>query len=138
MICYLDSSVVLRNIFNTDNAYREFGSFSKIGSSELLVIECNRVIDRYRLENILNDSQVASAKDFLKTLIEGIYIVEISESIKARAADTFPTIIGTLDAVHISTAIVWQEYENNEEMMILSHDRQMNICAKALGYHIIE
>jgi len=138
MICYLDSSAVLRNIFNADNAYREFGSFSKIGSSELLVIECNRVIDRYRLENILNDTQVASAKEFLKKLIEGIYIVEISESIKARAADTFPTIIGTLDAIHISTAIVWQEYENNEEMMIVSHDRQMNVCAKALGYNIIE
>ena len=138
MICYLDSSVVLRNIFNADNAYREFGLFSKIGSSELLVIECNRVIDRYRLENILNDSQVASAKEFLKKLIEGIYVVEISESIKARAADTFPTIIGTLDAIHISTAIVWQEHENDEEMMIVSHDRQMNVCAKALGYNIIE
>ncbi|HPB80717.1 MAG TPA: PIN domain-containing protein [Spirochaetota bacterium] len=138
MICYLDSSVVLRNIFNADNAYREFDSFSKIGSSELLVIECNRVIDRYRLENILTDSQVASAKDFLKKIIEGIYIIGINESIKARAADTFPTIIGTLDAIHVSTAIVWQEYENNEEMTIVSHDRQMNICVKALGYHIIE
>ncbi len=138
MICYLDSSVVLRNIFNADNAYKEFDSFSKIGSSELLIIECNRVIDRYRLESVLNDSQVASVKEFLKKLIEGIYIIELSESIKTRAADTFPTIIGTLDALHVSTAIAWQEYENNEEMMIVSHDRQMNICAKALGYKIIE
>jgi len=138
MICYIDSSAVLRIIFNSDNAFRDYDCFEKIGSSELMVIECNRVIDRYRLENILSDAQIATAKEYLHNIIEGMYILDITHSIKARASDAFPTVVGTLDALHISTAVIWREESGINDFSIVSHEKQMNVCAKALGFKIIE
>lgn len=138
MNCYIDSSAVLRNIFNADHAYKEYNQFDKIGSSELLIIECNRVIDRYRLEKLLNDEQIAAAKENLKIIIDGIYIIDMNESVKTRSSNSFPTIIGTLDSIHISTALLWKEFNNVDTITIISHDKQMNTCARALGFKTIE
>ncbi len=138
MICYLDSSVLLRKMLNADHAYSNFTQFEKIGSSELISIECHRVLDRYRMENLLDDDQIAEAKASLKEIILGMYIIEISDSIKIRAQGSFPTILGTLDAIHISSALLWKENEHIETLTIVSHDKQMNKCAKALGFAIIE
>ncbi|HOO70663.1 MAG TPA: hypothetical protein PK926_02800 [Spirochaetota bacterium] len=137
MICYIDSSVVLRNILGSDGAYNDFSQFKKVGSSEILSIECNRVLDRYRLEKILSDEQISKAKFELNQTIEGLYFIEISEKIKQRAASAFPTIIGTLDAIHLSSAILWRETEKTEKMFIATHDKQMTACAIALNFTII-
>ncbi len=138
MNCYVDSSAVLRNIFNADHAFKEYGQFDKIGSSELLIIECNRVIDRYRLEKMLNDDQIAAAKENLKFITDGMHIIGISDPVKLRARDSFPTIIGTLDAIHISTALIWKEFEKVESVTVISHDKQINTCARALGLITVE
>lgn len=134
MICYIDSSAVLRIILNTKGSFGGFNRYSKIGSSELLLIECNRVLDRYRMENILNDEQIAIVKENLKNFTDGMYIIEMTEAVKSRASGAFPSIIGTLDAIHLATAILWQE--GNQQLTVISHDRQMNICARALGFII--
>ncbi len=134
MNCYIDSSILLRILLHSKAAYKDFRSFKKIGSSELLLIECSRVLERYRLENFIDDNQVALARENLRKITDGMYIIEMTDTIKKRAQESFPTIIGTLDAIHLSTAILWKEFDKMKELMIVSHDRQMNICAKALGF----
>ncbi len=138
MNCYVDSSVILRILLRSKSAYKDFGRFNKIGASELLLIECGRVLERYRLEGVLDDGQIATSRENLTALTDGMHVIELSGAIKKRARESFPTIIGTLDAIHLSTALLWKEFEGMKDLTILSHDRQMIICARALGFGVLE
>ncbi len=56
--------------------------------------------------------------------------------VKSRAAQAFPTIIGTLDALHLSTAILWAELDP-EPLVVLTADARFRTCAQAVGLHAI-
>ena len=40
--------------------------------------------------------------------------------------------LGTLDAIHLVTAMLWSEY-NGEDIVFLTHDRQLANAARACG-----
>lgn len=136
MTCYIDSSAVLRILLNSKGAFKDLEIYKTIGSSELLLIECNRVIDRYRMENILADEEIAILKENLKIFTDGMYIIEINQAVKTRAAESFPSIVGTLDAIHLATMLLWRDI--NPDMILITHDKQMAICARALGIKVCE
>lgn len=138
MNCYIDSSVILRILLGQNAVKIDFNRYNKKISSELLMIECNRVIDRYRLEGLLTDKQISEVKQNLRKITDGMYIIEITEAVKRKAAESFPTVIGTLDAIHISTALLWNEHEKENDIILASYDKQMCVCAKALGFEIVE
>lgn len=46
--------------------------------------------------------------------------------------------ISKLDAIHISTALIWKDFEEMEDLVLISHDKQMNICARAVGLTVIK
>lgn len=50
-----------------------------------------------------------------------------------RAAGPFPTVIGTLDAIHLASALLWREAEPGPELRVLTFDRQLELCAGTLG-----
>jgi len=133
MKCYLDSSVLLRYILAGDRGIEKANDFEEVGSSELLEIECARVLERHRLEGLLDDEKLALASDRLRTVIGSIAVIALSDGIKRRAAGSFPTVVGTLDALHLATALAWFGGAPREETLLLTYDRQMELCARALG-----
>ncbi len=70
----------------------------------------------------------------LEKILAGFYIVEITRAVKQRATEAFPTVIGTLDAIHLSSALLWRAHAD-EEVMIMTFDKQMSVCAGAIGIH---
>ncbi len=134
MTGYLDSSVVLRWIFNHDSQYKKIKKYSEFIASDILIIECNRVLERYRLESLLKDDELIKAKKNLYAVINGINFIELDSSIKKRAADSFPTIIGTLDSIHLSTALLYKEEKKLNTLTVISHDKQLINCAVAMGF----
>jgi predicted nucleic acid-binding protein len=138
MICYVDSSVVLRYLLVHDSAFNRTSQFDSVGSSELLIIECNRVLDRYRLENQISDAELAEVKHNFQRIIDGLHIIELSRSVKKRAAGSFPTVISTLDAVHLASLLLWQDSVSEERFVLLSADQQMLTCATALGVSLLK
>jgi predicted nucleic acid-binding protein len=134
---YVDSSVVLRHILNGDPALGGAASSSDVvGSSDLLLIECQRVFQRERLAGHLDDSQYSEAVLLLDAILEGLTIIEMGPAVKRRAAGPFPTVIGTLDAIHLASALLWQETEPGRDLRILTQDRQLALCARSLGLHV--
>jgi len=138
MICYVDSSVVLRYLLMHDSVFTRSSQFDVVGSSELLIIECNRVLDRYRLENQITDAELAEVKQRFQRIVDGLHIIELSRSVKTRAAGSFPTVIGTLDALHLASLLIWRELASEERFLLLSADPHMLTCAAALGVSLIE
>ena len=131
MVAYLDSSVVLRHILLGEEPIRHALEFPRVVSSELIEIECRRVLHRYRLAGDLTDEGLAAARERLDAVLAGMDLLEMTKPIKQRAMEAFPVIIRTLDALHVSTALMVAETDDG--MALFSHDRGMNICARSLG-----
>ena len=137
MRVYVDSSVVLRHILNGDPALGAAASASDVvGSSDLLAIECQRVLQRERMAGHLDDRQYSEAVLLLEAILERLTLIEVGPAVKRRAAGPFPTVIGTLDAIHLASALLWQETEPEMDLRILTQDRQLALCARSLGLRI--
>ena len=134
MVAYLDSSVVLRYILQGDSAIRHALECETVLSSELLEIECKRVLQRCRLTGGLSDLTYLIAIKRLDALLAGVGLVSFSTPIKRRAMDAFPVVIKTLDALHLATAIVLSQRESADSILIFSYDEAMNRCAAVLGF----
>ncbi|MDA8424794.1 MAG: type II toxin-antitoxin system VapC family toxin [Treponema sp.] len=131
MKVYLDSSVVLRYLLNADETLMRIGDGHEIASSELLDIECRRVLQRERLAMRIDDELYAEAVQALDSILDMISIIELGKNVLHRAGESFPTVIGTLDALHLASALLWRESEPGD-IAILTYDKQLALCAKAL------
>lgn len=136
MICYLDTSVLLQYLLKGDRGCGKVLDFERVVSSELLIVECSRVIDRCNLVGELTDEQLPNIWVSLNRVVKGLSLLRLNQSVKRRASEPFPTVISTLDAIHLSTALLWQEIEG--PVTIFSYDRQLNKCAEALNMHVLE
>lgn len=134
MVAYIDSSLVLRHIIQGEQAIAQAFECGRAISSELLEIECRRVIFRYRTEGLLDDQGLVTAMRRLEDVLDGLDLVELSGVIKKRAMEPFPTSIKTLDALHLATAIKFAERLEDGGLVIFSYDKAMNLCAEALGF----
>ena len=134
MIAYVDTSVALRFILEGDIAIHNAFEAPRTLASELLLIESRRVLERHRLNGEFDDAKLAEAVARLFDLYACFEVWGLGESIKKRAGGQFPTVVGTLDALHLATAIEALNGEADSILALFSYDRQMNLCAKALGF----
>jgi predicted nucleic acid-binding protein len=133
---YVDSSVVLRHILNDAPALGLKSSPDMVGSSDLLIIECQRVLQRERMAGHLDDKQYSESVVLLEAILDRLSLIEMGPAVKRRAAGPFPTVIGTLDAIHLASALLWKETEPGSEFAILTHDVQLGLCARAMGIRV--
>ncbi len=134
MRVYLDTSVVLRVLFRERNPVRIWGKWDRAYSSSLWRTEAFRAVDRLRLGGDLSDRDVSELSVQIETVHETLAIVPLAEIILRRASEAFPTVVGTLDAIHLSTALAIRETENID--LLLTHDQQLAIAARALGFQV--
>ncbi len=84
----------------------------------------------------ISDAGIREATVYFGEIFEGFSIFEMNDHVKNRAAEAFPTAIGTLDAIHLSTAQLWANLDT-EPLVIFTFDDQMRTCAQAMGMHAI-
>ncbi len=132
MKCYLDSSVVLRYLLNGDQSLTKIKSFKAVGSSRLLQTECLRVINRYRLENLIDDDQLVEVTRALDLMLGGMQLFRISDPVLARAGGPFPVVVGTLDAIHLATALLW-----DPQVELFTFDKQLARAAESMGIRLL-
>ena len=139
MIAYLDSSAMLRLILREPGALdlKELRSCESIISSELLAVECPRTIDRMRLQGSLSTEEAASSSAVVREWLEAVDLVLLQRPILSRASEPFPTPLGTLDAVHLATALVWRD-RMRQELVMATHDAGLAIAARAFGIQVLE
>jgi predicted nucleic acid-binding protein len=131
---YLDSSVLLRAIFKQPNSLGSWRSINVSVSSELIRVECLRTIDRVTLIARLEQDEAASRRASAMELLHGVNIVPLDRTILDRAAEPFPTSLGTLDAIHLSTALLVRE--EFEDLVFATHDRALGLAARAMGFQV--
>jgi PIN domain len=136
MTAYVDSSVLLRRILGQPHALREWSLIRSGPVSRLAEVECLRTFDRMRVEGSLDDRSVSGMREALYRTLGSFEIVEVSRTVLSRAAQPSPTALGTLDAIHLSSAVIWQE-RTGLTAVFATHDAALAMAAKALGFRVL-
>ena len=135
MIAYADSSAILRTILSQPGAFGSWTKCTLVATSALAWIECSRAIERLRLVSSIDDKQRAKISSKAREFFDQLTVFDVNDSILEGAAGSFPTVVGTLDAIHLYTAILWKSSSNLDVVMV-SHDEQLNTAALASGLRI--
>ena len=135
MIAYVDTSVLLRLVLRESGALEELRSCEALVSSELIAVESLRTIDRLRLRGALSTEDAASRRETATEWLEAVDLVLLQCPILARASEPFPTPLGTLDALHLSTALVWQD-RMRQRLVMATHDHDLALAARSFGFHV--
>ncbi len=135
MTVYLDTSVILRILFHEANPVDIWGKWDRAVSSSLWRVEALRTVDRLRLSGNLSDGEVADLIRDIQIVNKTLAIHSVTEMILQRAGETFPTIVGTLDAIHLSTALAIRELEPID--LLVTHDIQLATAARSLGFSVM-
>jgi predicted nucleic acid-binding protein len=135
MTVYLDTSVILRILFREPNPVKMWGKWDRTVTSSLWRVEALRTVDRLRLSGNLSDGEVADLIRDIRIVNETLAIHPVSERILQRASETFPTIVGTLDAIHLSTALAVRVLEPID--LLITHDVQLGTAARSLGFSVM-
>lgn len=136
MTVYLDTSVVLRRILNQPGRIQNWGQWGLALTCELTRVEARRVIDRMRIQQKLRDTDVAELLVLLAATLMPVSILELQPALLERAAQPFPTTLGTLDAIHLASAMLWRE-RTGEDLTFFTHDLQLAVAAQACGLAVV-
>jgi predicted nucleic acid-binding protein len=135
MTVYVDTSVVLRILLHEPNPVGIWGQWNKAYSSALWRVEAMRTVDRLRLTHEISDNEVAQLVRDVQLAHETFAIHPVTNQIFQRASETFPTVVGTLDAIHLATALSIRGIENID--FLLTHDSQLATAARCLGFEVM-
>ncbi len=136
MIAYLDSSVLLRVVLRQRNALKEWRAIEQGIASALVEVECLRTLDRLRMAEGLQDDDIAVRREAVFRLLEAMEVIEPTRPVLARAAQPLPTALGTLDAIHLATALLWQE-RTGTDLTVATHDIALGTAARASGLRVV-
>jgi predicted nucleic acid-binding protein len=133
---YVDASVLLRVAFGQPDALPEWRQIEQGIASALVTTECLRTLDRLRRRSGLSDAEVARRRAAILRLIASLDLVEVDSVVLDRAAQPMPTELGTLDAIHLATALLWKEMTRSE-LIMATHDAALGLGAQAHGLVVL-
>jgi len=133
---YVDASVLLRVALGQPDALPEWRRIKQGVSSALVTTESLRTLDRLRPRANLADAEVATRRAAILDLVASLELVEIGTVVLDRAAQPMPTELGTLDAIHLATALLWKEMRR-VDLVMATHDGALALGAKAHGLPVV-
>ncbi|MGQ0722875.1 MAG: PIN domain-containing protein [Candidatus Eiseniibacteriota bacterium] len=136
MIAYIDSSVLLRVLLGQEGRLGEWKKIETGVASALVEVECLRTLDRLRLAARVPESEIAVRREGVFRLLEAMEVVEPSWPILRRASQPLPAALGTLDAIHLATAMSWQE-SRGAALVMATHDAALALAARASGLRVV-
>jgi predicted nucleic acid-binding protein len=136
MIAYVDASVLLRLALGQPDALTEWTRIRRGVASALVITESLRTLDRLRFRTKLGDADLASRRSAILALAGSLELVEVDGLVLDRAAQPMPTELGTLDAIHLATALLWKDMAN-VSLVMATHDAALSTAAKAHGLTVI-
>ena len=136
MTAYVDASVILRLAFGQPNGLADWPKIQRGVASALVTAESLRSLDRLRLRARLSDEEVATRRAAILSLIASLEVVELDTAVLDRASQPMPTELGTLDAIHLATAVLWKDM-TGVDITMATHDEALGLGAKAHGLAVI-
>ena len=134
MRVYVDASVLLRIVLGEPDRLDVWPRIDDAVSSELVRVESLRTIDRARIVLGLPDDEVARRRSAILEAIDAFSIVPVNSAILERAAEPFPTLIGSLDAIHLASAVLVRA--EGDDLSFATHDLELGRAARSVGFEV--
>lgn len=134
MNVYVDSSVLLRIVLGEPDRLRIWPTITNAVSSELIRLECLRTIDRARMRLGLPDRQVAQYRADVLEAVDAFSLVALDSIVLERASEPFPTALGSLDAIHLASALLIRD--DLDGLAFATHDDQLGMAARSTGFQV--
>ncbi len=135
MIAYLDSSVLLRIVLGQKDRLPEWRRVERGVASALVEVECLRTLDRMRLRVEWTDDELARRRETVYLLCQETEVIEVTRPVLARASNPLPTPVGTLDAIHLASALLFRE-TSSVDLAMATHDAALARAARASGLEV--
>jgi len=113
---------------------RSFKNIQQSFASSIIKLECLRTIDRGRVRLELSESRVAQQRSDVFELLEAFHLVPLDPAVLDRAEQPFPTLLRSLDAIQLSSAMLLRE--EVPDLWIATHDEELALAAKAVGFDV--
>ncbi len=136
MIFYFDSSVVVRIILGEPNTLADWDGLPVLIASRLVRLESLRTLDRYRLLGELSEKELIECRRRCSQIFKHMTFLPISERVCQRAEASFPSIIKSLDSIHLATSLLWRE-TRGEDIVFATHDLHLSRAASLQGLEVI-
>jgi predicted nucleic acid-binding protein len=135
VIAYIDTSALLRIVLREPEALEDLRTYDGLVSSELIAVESARTIDRLRSQGALSMEEAAGRIGAVNEWLEAIDLVLLRPAVLSRASEPMPMPIGALDAIHLSTALLWRDRIGPLPEMV-THDTALGAAARAFGFEV--
>jgi predicted nucleic acid-binding protein len=133
---YFESSAVLAWLLGEPRAGEVIAQINEaqaVVTSVLTLVEIERALIRAERQQLLTAVQSEKLRGLLARARAGWILMEISEDVRARASRLFPAEpVGTLDALHLATALVCAQAL--PDLRLLSLDHKILENARSLGF----
>ncbi len=126
--------MLLRVVLGERKRLRIWPKIQNSVSSDLIRLECLRTIDRARIQQRLEEEAVAGYREAALRMIDDFSLISLDSDLLERAADPFPTMLGTLDAIHLATALAARE--QFEDLALATHDDELALAGRAMGFQV--
>ncbi len=136
MTLYLDTSALLSFVLGEAGALDAIHTADRLVSSELLAVEARRTIDRLQRMGLLPADEAVRRLALVAEWLEAVDLVLLRAPILSRAGDPLPSPLGTLDALHLATALVWRD-RMDEVLTVATHDGALARAARGHGFAVI-
>lgn len=139
MIVYVESSAVLAWILGEAQGAEvrgHFGRAERVVSSTLTAVECGRVIARGARNGTFGHTEELAALHLLDRAAASWVTLEMTGVVLERARRGFPREpVRTLDAIHLATAVQFQEAI--PDLAVVSLDERIRCNAQALAMTVV-
>ena len=136
MIAYVDTSVLLRHLLGHRNSLTELRKVERPIASKLLRVEGLRTLDRMRARGLLLEDEFIKAAEEFRDSTDAVEWIEVTDAVLDRVGGNFAVPLGTLDAIHLSSALLWREH-SQIDIHILTHDETLGRAARSLGFKVL-
>lgn len=139
MIAHLDSSVLLRVVLREPDRLAECDQITVPVTSVLTRVEMARTMDRNAVLRTASESELAEKRNEIADLLRRINVVALDDFVLEEAARPLSVVLGTLDAIHLASAVLHRASQRDDERPIVfaTHDAQLARAARAMNFEVI-
>ena len=135
MIAYVDTSALLRIVLREAGALDDLRTYDGLVSSELIAVESARTLDRLRNHGALTMDEAAERIAWVNEWLEAVDLVLLRPPVLSRASEPMPVPLGTLDAIHLASALMWRD-RLGPLPQLLTHNAALGSAARAFGFDV--
>jgi uncharacterized protein len=135
VIAYLDTSALLRVVLREAGALDDLRTYDALVSSELIAVESARTIDRLRHQRALTMDEAAERIAAVNEWLEAVDLVLLRPPVLSRASEPMPMTLGTMDAIHLATALIWRDRLGPLPQLV-THGAALGAAARSFGFDV--